>query len=217
MPATPEPAPALHHVFVDFENIQEVDVSVLGARLVNFTILLGAKQTKLDARLVERLMEHAASVQLIRLASSGRNALDLTLAYYLGRTVSAHPHASIHIISKDTGFDPLVEHLQSRHIQACRHDSFATLPFSGKPRTAAIKPKAPKAPGTGPEDPLIRALGNLEKISPTRPKRKGTLVSLVKTWLGKDATEADATALVERLQQAGHITIGDKDALTYHL
>jgi hypothetical protein len=42
-------------------------------------------------------------------------------------------------------------------------------------------------------------------------------VSLVKTWLGKDATEADATALVERLQQAGHITIGDKDALTYHL
>lgn len=215
MPATPEPAPALHHVFVDFENIQEVDASVVGTRSVNFTILLGAKQTRLDAGLVEKLMEHAASVQLIRLASSGRNALDLTLAYYLGRTVSAHPSASIHIISKDTGFDPLVEHLRSRHIQACRHDSFATLPFSGKPKTAAIKPKAPKAPA--PEDPLFRTLTNLEKISPTRPKRKGTLVSLVKTWLGKDATEADATALVERLQQAGHITIGDKDALTYHL
>jgi len=212
------PAP-LHHVFVDFENIHHVDVSVIGARSVNFTILLGASQTRLDVGLVEKLLAHAASVQLIRLASSGRNALDLTLAYYLGRTVSTHPAASIHIISKDTGFDPLVEHLRSRHIHARRHDGFDTLPFSGQPKGSTIAPEAPKTPKAGtaaPEDPLIRALGHLRKIVATRPKRKRTLVSQLRTLLGKDATEADAVSLVERLQQAGHITIGEKDVVTYH-
>jgi hypothetical protein len=33
--------------------------------------------------------------------------------------------------------------------------------------------------------------------------------------LGKDATEANAASLVERLQQAGHITIGEKDFVTH--
>jgi hypothetical protein len=210
MPANPELAAPLHHVFVDFENVHQVDVSVIGARSVNFTILLGANQTRLDAGLVEKLMEHASSVQLIRLASSGRNALDLTLAYYLGRTVSVHPSASIHIISKDTGFDPLVEHLRSRHIHARRHDSFATLPFARQTSTA-------KAQDAVPEDPLIRALGHLRNIVTTRPKKKGTLVRILRTWIGKDATEADAAGLMERLQQAGHVTIGEKDAVVYHI
>jgi hypothetical protein len=205
--------PPLHHVFVDFENIHHVDVSVIGARSVNFTILLGANQTRLDVGLVEKLLAHAASVQLIRLASSGRNALDLTLAYYLGRTVSTHPATFIHIISKDTGFDPLVEHLRSRHIHARRHDGFDTLPFSGQPKGSTIARKAEPAV---PEDPLIRALAHLRKFATTRPKRKRTLVSQLRTLLGKDATEADAVSLVERLQQAGHITIGEKDVVTYH-
>jgi hypothetical protein len=34
---------------------------------------------------------------------------------------------------------------------------------------------------------------------------------------GNAVTEADVVALVERLCKDGHITIGDKDAVTYHL
>ncbi len=217
MPATHEIAPPLNHVFVDFENVHQVDVSVIGAKSVNFTLLLGAKQTKLDAGLVEKLMEHATSVQLIRLSSSGKNALDFTLAYYVGRTVSADPAAYIHIVSKDTGFDPLIEHLRSRHIHARRHDSFATLTFSGPPKAAANTPKAPKAGTAVPEEPLIRALGHLRNNVTNRPKKKGTLLSHLRTLLGKDATDADAAGLVEGLQRAGHVSIGDKDAVTYHV
>ena len=39
----------MNHVFVDFENVHEVDPSVIGARSVSLTLLLGARQTKLDA------------------------------------------------------------------------------------------------------------------------------------------------------------------------
>lgn len=214
MPATNEIPPPLNHVFVDFENVHQINVSVIGAKSVNFTLLLGAKQTKLDAGLVEKLMEHAASVQLIRLASSGKNALDFTLAYYVGRAVIAAPSAYIYIVSMDTGFDPLVEHLRSRHIHAHRHDSFATLTFSG---TAKAAPMSSTAEPAGKEEPMNRLLEHLRKNLTNRPKKKKTLLSHLKSHLGKDATDADAAKVLEMLRQAGHLSIGDKDAVAYHV
>lgn len=208
MPATAELSPPLHHVFVDFENVHAVDVSILGSRAVCFTILLGAKQTKLDAALVEKLMEHAASVQLIRLASSGKNALDFVLTYYVGRAVSASPGSHIHIVSKDTGFDPLVEHLRSRHVRVLRHDDFTTLTFSGPPKAATVAAKA---------EPLNRVLAHLKKNVTNRPKKKKTLLSHLKSQLGKDATEAHAESMLKKLQAAGHLNIGEKDLVTYRV
>jgi hypothetical protein len=214
MHATTELPPPLNHVFVDFENVHQVDAAVIGAKTVSFTLLLGAKQTKLDAGLVEKLMEHAATVQLIRLTSSGKNALDFALAYYVGRAVSANPAVFIHIISRDTGFDPLIEHLRSRHIHARRHDSFATLTFSGTAKAATVAPKVETAVQ---KDPLIRVLESLRKNITNRPKKKKTLLSHLKSTLGKDATEAEAANLLELLRDAGHLSIGDKDAVTYHV
>jgi hypothetical protein len=196
----------MNHVFVDFENVHEVDPSVIGARSVSLTLLLGARQTKLDAALVEKLMEHAATVQLVRLTSSGKNALDFTLAYYVGRAVMTDPNGCFHIVSKDTGFEPLIEHLRSRHIQAHRHDDFTTLTFSGPA-------KPPSAP---PEDLWTRVLERLGKNVTNRPKRKKALVSHLLAFLGKAVTEADVVNLIEKLRKAGRLSIGDKDAVTYH-
>ena len=196
----------MNHVFVDFENVHEVDPAVIGARSVNLTLLLGARQTKLDAALVEKLMEHAATVQLVRLTSSGKNALDFALAYYVGCAVMADPTGHFHIVSKDTGFEPLIEHLRSRHIRVHRHDNFSTLTFSGP-----VKP--PSAP---PEDLMTRVLEHLGKHVNNRPKRKKTLVSHLLAFSGKAATEADVVALIESLRKAGRLSIGDKDAVTYH-
>src|SRR5258706_6701147 len=148
MPAvTPDlPAP-VNHVFVDFENVHKVDLAVIGSKAVSFTLLVGPRQTKLDVALVEKLFEHAVSVQLVRLTSTGRNALDFTLAYYVGRAVAADPTGYFHIVSKDAGFDPLIEHLRSKHIRARRHDDFAALAFTGP-----AKPNPPTAvPKTKPE------------------------------------------------------------------
>lgn len=77
----------MNHVFVDFENVHQVDLSLIGAKSVSFTLMVGAKQAKLDSDLVEKLMAHSSSIQLVKLKSSGKNALDFALAYYLGRKV----------------------------------------------------------------------------------------------------------------------------------
>lgn len=209
----PSPAASINHVFVDFENVPVIDASVIGTKGTRFTFLLGAKQTKLNVGLVEQLMQHAASVELIRLKSSGKNALDFALAYYVGRAVSSNPAAWIHIISKDTGFDPLIEHLRSLDIHAHRHASFATLNFIGVPKAAPgpVKTAAPAG------EILSLVVERLRKNVANRPKKKTTLLSHLKSNLGKDSTETEALALLEQLCRAGHLSIGEKDAVTYHV
>lgn len=218
----------MNHVFVDFENVHHVDAALIGAKAVSLTILVGAKQTKLDAALVEKLMTHAASVQLVRLTSSDKNAVDFALTYYLGRCVLADPTAYFHIISKDTGYDPLIEHLLSRHVRVRRHDDYTTLTFAGSPKVApavpksqAAKPKAaPVAPKTvagGLADQLPRVLERLRKHTTNRPKKKKTLLSHLKSNLGKEATDADVTNLLEQLIKAERIMIDDKESVTYYV
>ena len=199
--------PPMNHVFVDFENVHHVDFTVLGNKAVSFTLLLGAKQTKLDVTLVEKLLEHAAHVHLVRLATSGKNALDFTLAYYLGRAVLADPTAYFHIVSKDTGFDPLIEHLRSRHIRARRHDDYANLTFSALAKQVAVLE----------DDLLTRVLAHLRKNTTNRPKRQKTLISHLLALAGKTATEADISTLIQKLIKAKYLSLSDKDAVAYHL
>ena len=226
MTTTTTVAPPMNHVLVDFENVHHIDPAVIGAKAVNLTILVGAKQTKLDADLVVKLFEHAASVQLIRLTASDKNAVDFALTYYLGRAVLADPTAYFHIVSKDTGYDPLIEHLLSRHVRVRRHKDFTTLTFAAPPKAAPAvptpaKPKAaPPAPNTAaaaPPDPMNLVLDRLRKHTTNRPKKEKTLLSHLKANLGMEASEADATRLLEKLIKAGYIKIDDKESVSYQI
>ncbi len=176
MTTTPPLSPPMNHVFVDFENVHHVDLAVIGVKVVSLTILVGAKQTKLDTDLVVKLFEHAASVQLIRLTASDKNAVDFALTYYLGRAVLTDPTAYFHIVSKDTGYDPLIEHLLSRHVRVRRHKDFTTLTFAAPPKAAPAVPKAapiaPKTSAAGPPDPMNLVLDRLRKHTTNRPKKK---------------------------------------------
>jgi hypothetical protein len=219
----PPDAPLLmNYVFVDFENVHHVDFAIFGPKRISLKLLLGAKQTKLDTDLVAKLLETPAAIELIRLESSGKNALDFALAYYLGKSVEADPSGCFHIISKDTGYDPLVAHLRSRKILAFRHEDFEPLiapekkPAHKKEPTAShpaleVKKEVPRKA----QDPMALILAQLRKNLSNRPKRKKTLLSHIKSHLGKGATEEQAAKLIEKLQKAGHLQIGDKDQITY--
>lgn len=228
--------PLMNHVFVDFENVHQIDLSVIGDKSVSFMLLVGASQSKLDVALVEKLMERAASVQLVRLTSSGRNALDFALSYYVGRAAVSDPAGYFHIISKDTGFNPLVEHLRSRNIRARRHDDFASLSFSTPSKTLAGPPKVALSPpkpvpaqkpavtkpakaSASPLKPKLSLAEALEKRlreSPrTRPRSKKKLIHFAQQ-LGHKATEAEAGAAIEKLRKDAHLEIDAKSAATYH-
>ncbi len=217
-PADPAPDPVgkplpVNHVFVDYENVRSIGPAVPRGKPATVTILIGAKQ-RMDFQLVEQLLPHAGSVELVRLESSGRNALDFALAYYVGRKAVMDPTAFFHIVSGDKGFDPLVGHLCSRNIKAHRHDGFDTLTFSGPPEPSG----APlKDSGTQQEDSLERALSVLRKNPKNRPSSKKTLISFLRNLGGKNSTESGAQALAAVLQQKGHVKEDAKGGVAYHL
>ncbi len=136
--------PLMNHVFVDFENVHQVDLSLIGAKSVSFTLMVGPKQTKLDTDLVERLISHSDSVRFVRLKSSAKDAVDFALAFYLGRASLADPTAYFHIVSKDTGYDPMIDHLRERHINVRRHPSCAELTFSWPGKAVPADEPVPK-------------------------------------------------------------------------
>ena len=226
--------PAVNHVFVDYENVRDIDSVVIGAKNVHLTVLLGAQKTKFDGAIVEKLLQHAATVEMIRLTSPGRNALDFALAYYLGRAVLADPHGYFHLVSKDKGYDALIEHLRSKHIRVRRHDGFTSLTFSAasKPAppvvpVASASPivKHPALPATKhepkPETELEmlekKVLEHLRKPSTKRPGTQKKLISYLIAHLGKKRTEAEITKLVAMLGQAGHLVVDDKGKVAYRL
>lgn len=193
-------------VFVDFENVPHFDPALAADGSHHFTLLMGARQAKLDVVLVEKLMEHAASVKLVRMGSPGKNALDFTLAYYLGRAVEADPAGSFHILSRDKGFDPLIEHLRGRHIRVQRHDDFSAF---------GLKTPA-SCPAARTDAPFQRVVEHLRGNVSGRPKRRKTLASHLLAFCGKATTPAEVEKVLEALCQAGHVRVGERDAVTYH-
>ncbi|MFT3870931.1 MAG: PIN domain-containing protein [Nibricoccus sp.] len=229
--------PFINHIFVDFENVHEVDLSLIGQKSIHVTVLMGAKQTKLDAALVEKLLLHADSVQLVRLLESGRNAIDFALAYYVGRAATLDPSGFFHIISGDTGYDPLVAHLRRNHVRAHRHDSFAALKEILANGKSPESPAMPSAPPSRPLDPsslptstppakkkkstlserIARVLEYLQSHPDTRPTTETRLAHHMPSMLGNGATESDAQQVIKSLRAAKKISISEKRRVTYHL
>jgi hypothetical protein len=225
----------MNHVFVDFENVNQVDLALIGAKSVSFTLMVGAKQTKLDSDLVEKLMAHSSSVQLVKLKSSGKNALDFALAYYLGRAALADPTAYFHIVSKDGGFDPLIEHLRDRHIHVYRHASCAELTFTWPGKKAAVsepnvaakkvakktvaKKAAPKAAHK--IDPekiwMERVLKDFKGHPKAQPKKRKALGAKIANLIKKAADGPEVQGVIDRMVKVGLLSFDAKDVPEYRL
>lgn len=207
----------LNHVFVDFENVQQIDHSLIGVKTVVFTLFIGANQTKLDTALVEKLIAHAASVELVRVTTTKKNALDLVLAYHVGRAALEHPSARFHIVSRDKDYDALVTYLRSRRVSVHRHVDCSTLSFGAlRPATQSSRKNSPAEASEAITEWFDRTVEQLRKNGANRPKKKKGLLGTLKNYLGKDADEKAKEELLDQLIKAGHVTIEENNGVTYH-
>ena len=229
--------PANTFIFIDCENVPKVDLGPLEGKSAHVTLLLGRSQTKLDVKLVTQIKRLHAQVELVTLEHSGRNALDLTLTYYLGRAVERAPAAAFVIVSKDKDYTALLAHLTSLGIQATRHETLADvadLSVAAAPPPAPAKPKpippaAPKATArklspankspanTAPKpDRSSRIVARLrDPNNKNRPSRLPALRAHVNTALGKEASSAAVETLIEKLRQDGTLTISPDETISY--
>lgn len=138
--------PRINHVLIDHENVQPAALGLLDRSDVRIWIFLGASQTKLSADLAMAAHAMGSRVRYVRISGNGSNALDFHIAYYLGQLASQQPDAFFHIISRDTGFDPLLTHLRADKRKAYRVADIAALPFLPRASVKAATPTTPTTP-----------------------------------------------------------------------
>lgn len=107
----------MKHILIDYENIQPKSFDNVEVDECHVWLFLGVNQQKnLPLELVETLLRFDnRNVHIIKMQHSGKNALDFYLSFYLGKISEIDSKADICILARDSGYDILVEHLNSAY------------------------------------------------------------------------------------------------------
>jgi hypothetical protein len=186
-----------NYVLIDYENVQPKDVALLNGHAFKVLVFIGANQTKVPLDLVKTLQPMGGNADYILISGSGKNALDFHIAYYLGDLANKDPEGFYHVISKDTGFDPLITHLKSRGIRAHRSNALCEIPILG-----FIAPKTI-------DERVDAVIKNLESRGSARPRRVKTLASTIHALFLKKLEQSEVDGLVAALVKRGAIVATD--------
>jgi hypothetical protein len=206
---------ATNYVLVDFENVQPDSLAALAGGAFRIKVFVGASQARgrISFELSHSMQMLGANAEYVKIARSGPNAVDMHIAYYIGRLIEKEPNAFIYIVSRDTDFDPLVEYLQSSGVAAKRAKTIAEIVRSTpKPKAPAQPPKSPRShvppPRRAHSDklaPIIKQLHSLSGKPATRKKLSQTIANYFRQHGGPLADSA-IEQLIEDLIRMKYIT-----------
>jgi len=172
------------YLYIDYENVQDVKLNVI-KKTVKVKIIVGEDQTKIPIALIQKTQPFGNAVEWIQVNGKGRNALDFFIAFFLGRDVTVDKDKIFIIYSKDTGYDPLINHLKKSRIKVKRIVSFLELN-----QNEEIKID---------EACLKKAKDSLMKITAIRrPKKRKSLTGFI-TSTFKETSKQDIDNIIEDL------------------
>ncbi len=186
-----------HIILVDLENVQPRDVAQLRGGAVTTMVFCGANQNRIPFDLVAELQPYGRDAEYIRIQGTGRNALDFHIAFYIGRLAVEIPDAAFHIVSKDTGFDPLIRHLETKKISCERVSSLSEIRALASSDSAPLQKRVQKIPE------------NLLNRTDARPRTIKTLIAYIKGQLNAQANETSVNEAIELLKQRGVCILPD--------
>lgn len=192
-------------LLVDFENIQQLDLTRLdkGCRIV---IFVGPAQKTVPINLVASSQPLGDRVEWQRVNAAGHNALDFFIACKLGCVMESSPHLECAILSKDKGFDPLLQHLNNAGLKCQRINSMTELEAWGATQSDEMKDNEPKYKR------LVEVLSKCEKKS--RPRKRKTLAKYISAIFQEKLAAAEIDRLIDSLFAKGLINETD-NAITY--
>lgn len=179
-------------VLIDYENVQPTELALLRGSRFKVKLFLGANQAKIPVSLAAAVHALGSDAEYVLLESGGSNAVDFHVAYYVGVLSAQEPSAHFHIISKDTGFDPLIKHLKVRGVTAQRLPSIVGL---------TRKPANASASG----DRLPVAVAHLSKLKAAKPRTEKTLRRTLHALFKNELSEDEMSALVDALCEHGNV------------
>lgn len=176
-----------NYVFIDFENVQPKNLQILQGHEFKVYVFVGAKQTKIPFEIAAVMQEFGENAKYIKIAGNGLNALDFHISFYIGQICAAEPDAFFHIISKDTGFDPLIEHLKSRKIKAFRESDLHEIPLLKIANSKTEKEK---------QDAIIK---HLQGRGNSKPRTMKTLSNTVRSLFQNSLKDTELNTLIQSL------------------
>ena len=191
-----------NYVLIDYENVRVTSLALLNDEHFQVWVFLGPNNTKLEVPFVLAMQEFGERAVYIRLKAGGRNALDFHIAYYLGSLAKADPTGSFHIISKDTGFDALIQHLKTKNISIARSVSIEAMPCF----RPTEKPKSPR-PELTDEQLLNTVICELIKRKTTPPRTLKKLLNTIHGRCGKELAASKIEGIYEALVKLGYVRV----------
>lgn len=192
------------YILIDFENTQPKDFSKLQEHDFKVLVFVGASQTKIPFDLAESMQAMGAKAEYIKISGNGSNALDFHIAYYIGQLAEKDPDAFFHIISKDTGFDPLVKHLKGNKIKILREKRLSEIPVLKISHAKTNK------------DKVSAIVDYLISRGQHRPRKVKTLSNTINSIFRHALDEQEVAALVAQLAIKQLISI-ENEKITYAL
>lgn len=196
-------------VMVDFENVQPSSLGALSPDTCDIKVFTGAHQKKVELALAQALQRFGPNAEWIQITGSGKDALDFHIAFYIGRLAAAHPQASFTIVSRDTGFDPLVKHLAKLGIGCRRVAAIDAITPAGPP--LAEKPARKAPPAKTAKQAAKRTGGDTPRVeTPRAAKAAKATKKIAAPAPAKKQPGAPAEANRARLAQALELLAGQK-------
>ena len=160
-----------NYVLIDYENVQPEAMAGLCEDHFKVLVFVGENQSKVTFEVASALQQMGDLAEYVKITGNGKNALDFHIAYYLGQLALKAPDAFFHIVSKDTGFDPLIQHLKAHKILACRSIDVSEIPIL---KTAAPKTQA---------DKISLVIEDLKRRKASKPRAVKIMPTGLVNWL----------------------------------
>lgn len=184
-----------NYVLIDYENVQPKNLTVLNDHQFKVIVFVGSNQSKVPFELASSLQALGDQAEYVKIDGNGRNALDFHIAFYIGQLTVSDPKAYFHIISKDTGFDPLIRHLKTKKIFAQREKSLSEIPYVRISKSTS-------------QDEKIEAIvKSLTARGHARPRKVKTLANTINSLFLKTLDEDELAELIEQLRRRKYIAI----------
>lgn len=200
-----------NYILIDYENVQPEDLSALKQDHFRVIVFVGAHQNKVAFETATALQQIGANAEYVKVSGSGPNALDFHIAFYIGQLAVKDPEAFFHIVSKDSGFDPLITHLKARKLRVLRVKKIGDIII-----LKADGDKSSKAVGVKPLQDRIKVIINdLRKRGASKPRTVATLTSTISALFLKQLSPDEISVLLRVLKERGYVSVsGNKVSYT---
>ena len=189
-------------VLIDYENVQTEDLSDLSQPDMHLLLFIGALQTKISTKLALQMQALGSRAQYIQIEGTGQNALDMCIAHHTGFILARMPSAHFLIISKDKGYDPLIQFLAKRGVPIERRPHLG-LPLPSRGLRSTQQPPPLKL-GTQ------RILEILKKHDKNRPASRQSLISWTTNKISSEKITMSAEKIITDLEKNGVILFDGK-------